>query len=121
MRVQYAYCSACDRQVQVMVKDEVPEGQIPSAADASNAVCLAYGEWCTGSLCPLFAVPTEQMKESFERQARETAPEGSGGSEGSDEGGTETSSESFGGAGRVEGSGVSAEGAEEDSPEEDHV
>lgn len=64
MKTQHAYCSACDRQVEVMVSESA------STSDASKVVCLAYGEQCTGSMCPLFDVPTEQMKESFERQKR---------------------------------------------------
>jgi hypothetical protein len=68
MKIQHAYCSACDRQVEVLVREGAQEddGALPS--DASQVVCLAYGEQCTGSMCPLFDVPTEQMKESFERQ-----------------------------------------------------
>lgn len=68
MKIQHAYCSACDRQVEVMVSEEAQESA--STPDASKVVCLAYGEQCTGSMCPLFDVPTEQMKESFERQRR---------------------------------------------------
>ena len=64
MKIQNAYCSACDRQVEVMVSGSA------STSDASKVVCLAYGEQCTGSMCPLFDVPTEQMKESFERRKR---------------------------------------------------
>lgn len=64
MKIQHAYCSACDRQVEVIVSERA------STSDASKVVCLAYGEQCTGSMCPLFDVPTEQMKESFERQRR---------------------------------------------------
>ena len=75
MKIQHAYCSACDRQVEVMVSEEARESDNAIAADASKVVCLAYGEQCTGSMCPLFDVPTEQMKESFERQKR---AEGSG-------------------------------------------
>ena len=60
MKIQHAYCSACDRQVEVMVS--------ASTSGASKVVCVAYGEQCTGSMCPRFDVPTEQMKESFERQ-----------------------------------------------------
>lgn len=68
MKIQHAYCSACDRQVEVVVSEEAQESA--STLDASKVVCLAYGEQCTGSMCPLFDVPTEQMKESFERQRR---------------------------------------------------
>ena len=70
MKIQHAYCSACDRQVEVMVSEGAQESEGSSTSDASKVVCLAYGEQCTGSMCPLFDVPTEQMKESFERQKR---------------------------------------------------
>jgi len=70
MKIQYAYCSACDRQVEVMVREDAQESAGASTLDASKVVCLAYGEQCTGSMCPLFDVPTEQMKESFERHKR---------------------------------------------------
>lgn len=70
--VQYAYCSACDRQVPVVLKDDTVLGPTPSAQDPSNLVCLAYGESCTGSMCPLFEVPTEQMKKNFEQSGRES-------------------------------------------------
>lgn len=65
--VQYAYCSACDQQVPVVLKDDTVLGPTPSAHDPSNLVCLAYGDTCTGSMCPLFDVPTEKMKENFEK------------------------------------------------------
>ncbi len=68
MKIQHAYCSACDRQVEVMVSEEAQERAHTPTSGASKVVCLAYGEQCTGSMCPLFDVPTEQMKESFERQ-----------------------------------------------------
>lgn len=70
MKTQHAYCSACDRQVEVMVSEETQESAGASNSDASKVVCLAYGEQCTGSMCPLFDIPTQQMKESLERQKR---------------------------------------------------
>ena len=42
MKIQHAYCSACDRQVEVMVSEEAQESA--STLDASKVVCLAYGE-----------------------------------------------------------------------------
>ena len=33
MRTQKAYCSACDRQVEVVVPEDLPEGSLPSAHD----------------------------------------------------------------------------------------
>ena len=70
MKIQHAYCSACDRQVEVVIYEEAEEGDGESTPDASKVVCLAYGEQCTGSMCPLFDIPTEEMKERLERQRR---------------------------------------------------
>lgn len=50
---RYAYCSACDQNVPVALK----EGGSPD--DPSDLICLAYGETCTGRLCPLFGTPPE--------------------------------------------------------------
>ncbi|MEZ4415467.1 MAG: hypothetical protein R3E10_06905 [Gemmatimonadota bacterium] len=63
MEVRHAYCSACDRQVEVVVRPDLPEGQEPTAEDL---VCLAHGDSCTGDLCPVFTVPTEEMKRRLE-------------------------------------------------------
>ena len=65
METHTAYCSACDRNVEVTLKpgyDPKPGKPIP--ADAM--VCLAHGDTCTGALCPLFGVPPEQMKKNLE-------------------------------------------------------
>ncbi len=67
MRTQKAYCSACDRQVEVVVPEDLPEGALPSAHDPASCICLEFGESCTGSLCPLFEVPTGQMEENYRR------------------------------------------------------
>jgi len=63
MEIHWAYCSACDRQVRVMVK---PGTALDGPFDPSSVVCLEYGDRCTGALCPLFAVPSEQMKKNLE-------------------------------------------------------
>lgn len=72
MKIQKAYCSACDRQVEVVVRDDLPEGTLPSARDPASCVCMEYGETCTGSLCPLFDVPTDQMEENYRKIVAET-------------------------------------------------
>ena len=60
MDTHFAYCSACDRQVEVALKPGyVPEPGQPVPAEAM--VCLAHGDTCTGALCPLFGVPSEDM------------------------------------------------------------
>ena len=60
MKTQIAFCSACDRDVRVLVPDEpVHDAQAP-VADA-EIVCLEIGERCTGSLCPVGAVSSTVM------------------------------------------------------------
>lgn len=58
-----AYCSGCDRKVRVIVDPRVvAEGREPTAEDL---VCLEHGDTCTGDLCPLFEVPSEEMKARY--------------------------------------------------------
>lgn len=62
----WAYCSACDRQVEVVVKpsaDADPETGEP----ADELVCLEVGHTCTGALCPITDIPPEQMREALDR------------------------------------------------------
>lgn len=89
MRTQKAYCSACDRQVEVVVPEDLPEGALPSAHDPANCICLEFGESCTGSLCPLFEVPTGQMEENYRRIIKEIREGKTPTAEGGDGGGTE--------------------------------
>lgn len=51
-----AYCSACDRNVPVILRAPVETRKKPSPRDARDLVCLDYGVRCTGSMCPLFSV-----------------------------------------------------------------
>ena len=71
MRTQKAFCSACDRQVEVVVPEDFPEGSLPSAHDPASCIYLEFGESCTGSLCPLFEIPTGQMEENYRRIVKE--------------------------------------------------
>ena len=65
MENHLAYCSACDREVEVTLKPGfTPEPGEPIPAEAM--VCLAHGDTCTGALCPLFGLPPEQMKENLD-------------------------------------------------------
>jgi hypothetical protein len=89
MRTQKAFCSACDRQVEVVVPEDLPEGTLPSAHDPASCICLEFGESCTGSLCPLFEVPTGQMEENYRRIVKEIREAKAGKSDvGRDESGT---------------------------------
>lgn len=61
MNTHIAYCSACDRDVRIMLPDEpVFDGQA-NVADP-EIVCLEIGDGCTGSLCPIGAQPPRVMK-----------------------------------------------------------
>ena len=65
MDTHFAYCSACDRQVEVALKPGfTPKPGKPIPTDAM--VCLAHGETCTGALCPLFGIPPEDMQEKLD-------------------------------------------------------
>lgn len=58
-----AYCSGCDRKVRVVVDPRVvAAGREPTADDL---ICLEHGDTCTGDLCPLFEVPSEDMKNRY--------------------------------------------------------
>ncbi|MFO7587920.1 MAG: hypothetical protein R6X22_07575 [Gemmatimonadota bacterium] len=70
MDTHRAYCSACDRQVEVIVK---PGARVnPETGEREDeVVCLEYGESCTGAMCPLCDLPTEELKRSLERHEGE--------------------------------------------------
>ncbi len=65
-----AYCSACDRQVDIVVKPGARTNPVTGEAE-DEIICLEMGESCTGSMCPMCDVPTDEMKRSVER-LRET-------------------------------------------------
>jgi hypothetical protein len=88
VKTQKAYCSACDRQVEVVVPEDLPKGTLPSAHDPASCICLEFGESCTGSLCPLFEVPTGQMGENYRKIVKDIREGRSGNGKG-DEGGGE--------------------------------
>lgn len=73
METHRAYCSGCDREVEVTMKPGYkppPGAPIPPGA----MICLAYGDTCTGALCPLFGVPSERMKANLDRSGLRTEP-----------------------------------------------
>jgi ribosomal protein S27AE len=64
-------CSACDRQVRVVITDApVYEGQ-PETAD-SEVVCLDVGDRCLGPICPLGAAAPSAMVARIIRNALPT-------------------------------------------------
>ena len=70
MHPRTAYCAACDRPVRVLVKEDT-QGEV----NMDDVVCLEHGETCTGAMCPIFDVPSEEMKEKLEAYRREAPGE----------------------------------------------
>ncbi len=63
MAVRMVYCSACDRNVALMVESEA---ELPKRSN-TDCVCLDYGEKCTGEMCPILAIPSEQVRANLAR------------------------------------------------------
>lgn len=59
VKVRRAYCSAMDRNVPVMVRNDARLGSRPSVQDSKVLVCMDYGVRCTGAFCPLFSFPAD--------------------------------------------------------------
>jgi len=71
MDKHWAYCSACDRQVEVTVSQT---GRLdPVTGEPVEAlVCLEVGHTCTGALCPITDATPEEMREALDSlQARQ--------------------------------------------------
>jgi len=67
MRTRKYFCSACDREVEVLVGED---GNPLDAAIQGTPVCTDCGDKCTGELCPLFELPTEEMKKAATKSRR---------------------------------------------------
>ena len=71
METRMAYCATCDRPVRVLVKDGAPAWPNQHDLDSSDIVCLEHGEACSaGTICPIFDVPSEEMKEKLDAYRR---------------------------------------------------
>jgi hypothetical protein len=60
MKSQVAFCSACDKDVRIVITDE-PSQDGHANIHESEVVCLEIGESCTGNLCPIGAAPPAVM------------------------------------------------------------
>ncbi|HLA89598.1 MAG TPA: hypothetical protein VJL28_04085 [Gemmatimonadaceae bacterium] len=60
MKSATLFCSACDRQVRVMIT-EAPLHDGQATLHDEEVVCLEIGDRCTGKLCPLGAVEPNAM------------------------------------------------------------
>jgi len=64
--VHWAYCSACDRQVKVVIR---PDARVDPETDevTDEVVCLEVGHTCTGALCPITELSPGEMREALRR------------------------------------------------------
>lgn len=58
MERRTVYCSACDREVQLVLAD----GRSGPEPDLTGSVCLDIGESCTGAMCPVCAISPERIR-----------------------------------------------------------
>jgi hypothetical protein len=61
-----AYCAACDRPVRVLVRGRAAGGPGAEQVEPAHIVCLEHGETCNGAMCPIFDLPSEQMRDNLE-------------------------------------------------------
>jgi len=71
MKNQTAYCSACDKDVQIVLTDEPSHDGHANLHDA-EIVCLEIGETCSGALCPIGAAPPAVMAARLVRNGLQT-------------------------------------------------
>ena len=76
MDKHWAYCSACDRQVEVAVG---PTGRLDpvTGETVDSLVCLEVGHTCTGALCPITDATPDEMRKTLDdlRAARPNSTE----------------------------------------------
>ena len=65
METRIVYCSACDREVELALRDGNEAGG--PHPDLSGAVCMDVGRHCSGSTCPIAAVGPREMRVRIER------------------------------------------------------
>ena len=71
MQTHTAYCSACDRDVRIVVTDEPSQDGHANLHD-SEIVCLEIGHQCTGGMCPIGATSSTVMAARLVRNGLQT-------------------------------------------------
>ncbi len=71
MKTQVAYCSACDKDVHIVVTDEPSQDGQANVHD-TEIVCLEVGHLCTGSMCPIGATAPVVMAARLVRNGLHT-------------------------------------------------
>jgi hypothetical protein len=64
MKKHLIYCSACDREVIVVLRDEASASNKDIMLDV---VCTEIGKHCTGELCPVCAKPPDTIRDQLEQ------------------------------------------------------
>jgi hypothetical protein len=64
MERRVIYCSACDRNVQVVLGEGGGRGPHP---ELYGAVCLDIGEACTGTMCPVGAISPDRIRRELDQ------------------------------------------------------
>jgi len=71
MKTQTAYCSACDKDVSIVITDQ-PSSDGQASLNDSEIVCLEIGSQCTGGLCPVGATSSVVMAARLVRNGLQT-------------------------------------------------
>jgi hypothetical protein len=71
MQAQTAFCSACDKDVRIIITDE-PSQDGHANLHESEVVCLEIGDHCTGALCPIGAASPTIMAARLVRNGLQT-------------------------------------------------
>ena len=71
MQTRTVFCSACDKDVRVVVTDEPSQDGHANLHD-SEVVCLEIGHHCTGGLCPVGATSPTVMAARLVRNGLQT-------------------------------------------------
>ena len=71
MQTRTAFCSACDKDVRIMVTDEPSQDGHANVHDA-EVVCLEIGHHCTGVFCPVGATSPVVMAARLVRNGLQT-------------------------------------------------
>jgi hypothetical protein len=74
MERQIAFCSACDRDVQIVITDSYTHDGHANLQD-SEIVCLEIGDQCTGTLCPFGAMSSAVMAARLVRNGLQSSME----------------------------------------------
>jgi len=65
MEKHWAYCSACDRQVAVVIQKGTGRIDPLTGEPLGTLICLEAGHTCTGALCPITEATPEEMRDSL--------------------------------------------------------